>query len=87
MWGRYQIDDERAAVQGAIAHWLAAGVGEKPFAGGERPNFADVCVFGALKAIDRTAAHAEIMAETEISPCYERMRAAVAPGNACVQRQ
>ena len=84
---KYNIDDERAAVQEAIAHWLGAGVGDKPFAGGERPDFADVCVFGALKAIDRTAAHAEILAETDVGPWYERMTAAVAPGNACVQRQ
>ena len=36
----------------------------KPFAGGASPDFADVCVFGCLSAIDRTTAFGEIMAKT-----------------------
>ena len=84
---RYSIEDERAAVMAGIHHWLSEGVGSAPFAGGNRPNFADVCVFGCLKAIDRTAAFQEIMAETAVSPWYNRMQQAVQPGNACTQRQ
>jgi len=84
---KYAIDDERAAVRAAIAHWLEAGVGSGPFAGGQSPNFGDVCVFGCLKAIDRTAAHKEILAETPIGPWYDRMALAVQPGSACTQRQ
>ena len=84
---KYNIEDERAAVVEGINHWVSAGVGKTPFAGGERPNFADVCVFGCLKAIDRTDAYAEIMAETQVAPWYERMRAAVEPGNSCTSRQ
>ena len=84
---KYAIDDERAAVVGGIKHWLSEGVGKGPFAGGEVPNFADVCVFGCLKAIDRTDAYREIMAETAIQPWYERMHERVEPGNACTSRQ
>lgn len=50
---KYDIDDERAALRAGIDEWLRDGVGDKTFAGGEKPNFADICVFGALKAIDR----------------------------------
>ena len=84
---KYQIDDERAAVREALATWMSGGVGDKPFAGGDRPNMADVCVFGALKAIDRTDAHAEIMAETSVAPWYDRMHQAVSSRNSCVQRE
>ena len=78
---------KRAAVTAAINHWLSDGVGKKPFAGGDAPDFADVCVFGCLKAIDRTAAWREIMVETEISPWYGRMSDAVSPGNALTSKQ
>ena len=84
---KYSIEDERAAVREAIAHWLNEGVADRPFAGGDQPNFADVCVFGCLKAIDRTAAYQEIMAETAIGPWFERMSGAVKPGSACTLRQ
>jgi microsomal prostaglandin-E synthase 2 len=71
---KYAIDDERAALRTAISHWLDEGVGGKPFAGGDAPHFGDVCVYGCLKAIDRTSAHKEIMAETaELRQWYQRM--------------
>jgi len=70
-----------------IEKWVSEGVGKGPYAGGSKPNFADVCVFGCLKAIDRTATWSEIMAETQIAPWYGRMRQAVEPGSACTSRQ
>ncbi len=77
---KYGIDDERAALRAALAHWLDEGVGGKAFAGGEAPHFGDVCVYGALKSIDRTAAHKEIMSETaELAQWYQRMADAVGP--------
>ena len=84
---KYSIDDERAAVIGGVNKWLSEGVGAGPFAGGAKPNFADVCVFGCLKAIDRTTAWHEIMAYTEVAPWYGRMREVVEPGNANKLRQ
>jgi len=84
---KYKIDDERAAVYAALARWVDEGVGGQPFAGGAKPNLADVCVFGCLVAVDRTAAFAEIMAETRVRPWYERMNAAIGPGRACTLRQ
>jgi len=84
---KYGIDDERAAVIAGVEHWLHEGVGQATFAGGDKPNLADVCVFGCLKAIDRTAAFQEIMRETAIAPWYERMREAVQPGQSCTVRQ
>ena len=51
---------------------MAEGVGKGPYAGGKTPNFADVCVFGCLNAIDRTTAFGEIMAETAVKPWYVR---------------
>lgn len=85
---KYAIDDERAAMVAGINKWIDEGVGKgNDFAGGSQPNFADVCVFGCLKAIDRTAAWKEVMDETSVKPWYERMRSKVEPGNACVNRQ
>ena len=84
---KYAIDNEREAVVNGINKWMGEGVGAGPFAGGATPNFADVCVFGCLKAIDRTTAWSEIMAETSVAPWYGRMREAVEPGNACTSRQ
>lgn len=84
---KYDIDDERAALKTAITHWLMDGVGQKPFAGGDVPHFGDVCVYGCLKAIDRTAAQKEIIAEApELAAWYERMTAAVG-STACTSRQ
>ena len=44
---------------------------------------------GALKGIDRTDAHAEIMAENSIGVAawYDRMHQVVQPRGACVQRE
>jgi microsomal prostaglandin-E synthase 2 len=84
---KYHIEDERAAVVSGINHWVEQGIAGASFAGGDAPNYADVCVFGCLKAIDRTDAWHEIMAETAIAPWYERMRSAVEPGSACTSRQ
>ena len=84
---KYGIEDEREAVYAALARWVDEGVGSKPFAGGQQPDFADVCVFGCLVAIDRTAAFGEIMAETKVKPWYDRMHAAVGPGRACTLKQ
>lgn len=84
---KYAIEDERAAVVGAINHWVDEGVGSSSFAGGARPNLADVAVFGCLKAIDRTDAFAEIMHETTVAPWYGRMSEAVGPGSARTGRQ
>ena len=83
---KYGIEDERAAVYVALARWVDEGVGTRPFAGGQQPDFADVCVFGCLVAIDRTAAFREIMAETNVKPWYDRMHAAVGAG-ACSLKQ
>ena len=69
---KYGIEDERAAVYAALARWVDEAVGSKPFAGGASPDFADVCVFGCLNAIDRTTAFGEIMAETAVKPWYVR---------------
>ena len=63
-------DHSGAAVYAALARWVDEGVGSKPFAGGASPDFADVCVFGCLSAIERTTAFGEIMAETSVKPWY-----------------
>ena len=84
---KYGIEDERAAVYAALTRWVDEGVGAKQFAGGAAPDFADVGVFGCLKAIDRTKAFGEIMEETKVKPWYERMLVKVEPGRACTLRQ
>ena len=84
---KYNIENEREAVIDGINKWVAEGVGKGPYAGGKTPNFADVCVFGCLKAIDRTDAFKELMESTEVKPWYVRMSERVEPGNACTSKQ
>uniref|UniRef100_A0A7S3SSH2 Prostaglandin E synthase 2 n=2 Tax=Emiliania huxleyi TaxID=2903 RepID=A0A7S3SSH2_EMIHU len=77
---KYAIDDERQALRGAIHTWVGEGLAGRAFAGGDAPHYGDVCVYGCLRAIDRTAAHAEILDDApELARWYGRMEEAVGP--------
>lgn len=67
---KYGILNEREEMFDKLGMWVAA-VGSEPFLGGKKPNLADVCVFGCIRAIQHTGTHKEIMESTSIQPWYK----------------
>ncbi|KAI5701016.1 hypothetical protein M8J75_005285 [Diaphorina citri] len=45
-----------------------------PFFGGQKPNLADLAVYGVLSSIEGCEAFKDLMAKSKIKPWYERMR-------------
>jgi microsomal prostaglandin-E synthase 2 len=87
MWGlsgrlkkRHGITDERAALAGALGEWVAA-VGDRPFLGGDRPNLADVAVYGVLQGVRTTPTEAFMLASTPVEPWLRRMQVYVGRGS------
>ncbi|KAG2450408.1 hypothetical protein HYH02_004910 [Chlamydomonas schloesseri] len=58
-------------VDGALAG------GSKRFAGGERPNLADLAAFGVIRAVRQTGAFRDLMANSRIAPWFAAMEEAV----------
>ncbi|KAG2441039.1 hypothetical protein HXX76_003892 [Chlamydomonas incerta] len=58
-------------VDGALAG------GRKRFAGGERPNLADLAAFGVIRAVRQTGAFRDLMANSRIAPWFAAMEEAV----------
>eukprot|EP00198_Chlamydomonas_reinhardtii_P011681 XP_001701018.1 glutathione S-transferase-related protein [Chlamydomonas reinhardtii] len=58
-------------VDGALAG------GKKRFAGGERPNLADLAAFGVIRAVRQTGAFRDLMANSRIAPWFAAMEEAV----------
>lgn len=73
---KYNIDDERAALYGAVDHWVSA-VGDKQFLTGDKPSMADCAVYACFRSISHLKTFAEVMAETKVEPWYKRMEAAI----------
>lgn len=65
---KYDIEDERASMYAATKEWtesaLAVDGVARRFHGGDVVDLADVVVFGVLRGIDRTDAHADAMRES-----------------------
>jgi microsomal prostaglandin-E synthase 2 len=56
--------------------WVGA-VGSRRFMGGDRPNNADLSMFGVIRAVTGTPTFHDLMHNTKIGPWYERMMGAV----------
>ncbi|KAG5177089.1 glutathione S-transferase [Tribonema minus] len=70
---KYNIEDEREALYGALRQWTTEIQGKK-FSGGAVPNLGDLCVFGCLRAIEGLDAHTEAMQEEKaLAEWYARM--------------
>uniref|UniRef100_A0AC34GQT3 Prostaglandin E synthase 2 n=1 Tax=Panagrolaimus sp. ES5 TaxID=591445 RepID=A0AC34GQT3_9BILA len=77
MWGiskrlkkRHNIDDERKAMKDACNKWLDA-LGGRKFMGGEKPNLADLGLYGAINSFVGCTAFKEMRTETKIGEWYD----------------
>ncbi len=68
--------DLRAELYADLNTWLDA-LGGRPFLGGDRPNLADLAVFGVLRAVDSTPTFQDAVAHTHVGGWYVRMSRAV----------
>ena len=63
---KYGIEGEaRAELYACAEEWLAA-LGDRPFMGGERPNLADLSVFGVVRSVTGTDTFMDLMHSTHI---------------------
>eukprot|EP00897_Mesotaenium_endlicherianum_P005323 jgi/Mesen1/4819/ME000243S04001 len=77
---RHNIENERESLYKAAEEWMENLKGRK-FLGGDKPNLADLAVFGVLRPIRYMRAGRDLMENTSILPWYERMEAEV--GDSC----
>jgi microsomal prostaglandin-E synthase 2 len=70
---RHGIVDEREEIYACAREW-ANEVGDKPFHGGEKPNLADLAVYGVMSSIEGLPTFHDIVENTPIGPWYERTK-------------
>ncbi|XP_038063666.1 prostaglandin E synthase 2-like [Patiria miniata] len=74
---KYDIpDDVRSCLYSAADDWTKA-VGNRKFMGGDKPNLADLAVYGALSSIEGLDAFNDMLYHTNIGSWYQRTRKAV----------
>ena len=72
-------DDVRQSFYDETNNWLRA-VKQKGtvFLGGDKPNLADLAVYGALSAVEGCEAFLDLQANTNVKPWYDAMERAIA---------
>ncbi|XP_060570485.1 prostaglandin E synthase 2-like isoform X2 [Ruditapes philippinarum] len=65
-------DNPRESLYDACDEWMKA-VGKKQFYGGDKPNLADLSVYGALHSFEGCLAHKDLMEFHRIEKWYKRM--------------
>ena len=80
MRSKYGIpDDVRGALYKELDAWVAEVGPNRPFLGGNTPGTADLCVFGALRAVRGLDTERDIFEHSSIRSWYERVAMAVGP--------
>jgi len=75
---RYKLkDDVRESMYEETRVWLKRLGKKKKFVGGDRPNLADLNMYGVIHAIEGLDAFDDLMKNTNISPWYKRMKVQV----------
>ncbi|XP_029366943.1 prostaglandin E synthase 2 isoform X3 [Echeneis naucrates] len=69
-------DDVRQDLYKAVNDWVAAIGKNRKFMGGERPNLADLAVFGVLRVMEGLQAFDDMMENTKVKFWYRRMERA-----------
>ncbi|GAA6081550.1 prostaglandin E synthase 2 [Tachysurus ichikawai] len=70
-------DDVRQDLYKAVNDWVAAIGKNKKFMGGEKPNLADLAVFGVLGVMEGLQAFDDMMENTKVKKWYGRMQNAM----------
>ncbi|XP_027012997.1 prostaglandin E synthase 2 [Tachysurus fulvidraco] len=70
-------DDVRQDLYKAVNDWVAAIGKNKKFMGGEKPNLADLAVFGVLRVMEGLQAFDDMMENTKVKKWYGRMQNAM----------
>ncbi|XP_037082653.1 prostaglandin E synthase 2-like [Pollicipes pollicipes] len=77
-------DDVRESLYDGCATWVKELRKRKtPFHGGERPNLADISVYGVLSSIEGCDAFKDILEHTKIGDWFYRMKSAVNNHEGC----
>ncbi|XP_055964786.1 prostaglandin E synthase 2 [Sorex fumeus] len=76
-------DDVREDLYEAADKWVAAVGKDRPFMGGQKPNLADLAVYGVLRVMEGLEAFDDLMRHSRIQPWYRRVEKAIAqaPGD------
>lgn len=70
-------DDVRADLYEAANKWVTAVGKDRPFMGGQKPNLADLAVYGVLRVMEGLEAFDDLMRHSHIQPWYLRMERAI----------
>eukprot|EP00931_Biecheleriopsis_adriatica_P119041 TRINITY_DN94330_c0_g1_i1.p1 TRINITY_DN94330_c0_g1~~TRINITY_DN94330_c0_g1_i1.p1 ORF type:complete len:260 (-),score=57.92 TRINITY_DN94330_c0_g1_i1:61-819(-) len=73
---KYGMEDEREALFGAVEAWTEE-VGSKDFRGGDKPDLADLAVFGCIRGISELPLHKELAEHKAFGPWYSRVESAL----------
>lgn len=82
---KYNIEGDLREALYADANSFVAAVGNKKFLGGDKPNLADLAVFGVLQAIRGTDTYNDVVLNSNIGQWLSRMVLAV--GDSCEVKQ
>lgn len=69
-------DDVRQDLYKAVNDWIAAIGKKRKFMGGDRPNLADLSVYGVLRVMEGLQAFDDMMNNTKVRHWYRRMQKA-----------
>ncbi|KAM9701155.1 prostaglandin E synthase 2-like [Menidia menidia] len=69
-------EDVRQDLYKAVNEWVAAIGKSRKFMGGEKPNLADLAVFGVLRVMEGLQAFDDMMENTKVKFWYRRMERA-----------
>ncbi|KAM4876598.1 prostaglandin E synthase 2 isoform 1-T1 [Thomomys bottae] len=70
-------DDVREDLYEAANKWVAAVGKDRPFMGGQKPNLADLAVYGVLRVMEGLEAFDDLMQHSRIQPWYLRVEKAI----------
>lgn len=70
-------DDVRVDLYEAANKWVTAVGKDRPFMGGQKPNLADLAVYGVLRVMEGLEAFDDLMRHSHIQPWYLRMERAI----------
>jgi len=69
--------DVRESLYDACNEWMRAKGAQRTFMGGDKPNLADLAVYGVLTSFEGTMAFADLLQNTNIGPWFDATKEAV----------